>query len=218
MATQEQFNFWIKTFGTFAILIPFFVGIINYAQQKKQYQFFLLLLLTGFVVDVTGFLQYLGWVSMSEYQNNLKYAVYALLEVMFFLWFLCKMENQKQSIRAIIKVLFVLVPLLWLLCYFGSYSTFDKSPIFDCVSASLIAFIAAFSLLNLAEAGGDFNSSYQFWFLCAIFLYFFCSNFIFGLLATQFGPRFWVIQCMVCIVAYFVFTIGFLTLRKSLKQ
>lgn len=216
MITQDQINFWIKSFGTFAILIPFFAGAISYNKLKRSYANFVLLLLIGFCVDVTGWLDYIRVIKLSDYLNDLKYAIYALLEVMFFLWFLFKLEHQKENIKSIIKVLFVLMPVLWVICYFISDTTFDKSPIFDCVSASLISFIAAFSLLHLAEEAADIQTVYQFWFLCAIFLYFFCSNFIFGLLQTQYGNKFWVVQCIVCIASYFIFTKGFIVLRKSL--
>jgi len=204
-----DFKKLLEDISTYAILIPILTGLIVYRSSSKEIKFLLFFLIWGFIVDSPR--DYI----LNQRFNIWAYNIYAFTETMFMLWFLEKCSNKWLS--DIIKVLFIIMFLLWFAYYFVFvFQIFELNynDLFDSISAIIISSISAVCLLEMTKRSERITILPAFWFLSGIFFYFFCANFIFGFLQTDFVKQIWFIHNIINILTYFIFTKAFLVVGK----
>jgi hypothetical protein len=204
----------LENISTYAILIPIIAGFITYRFSSRGIKFLLFFLIWGFVVDVPR-----NYIENKEF-NVWAYNFYSLTEIIFMLWFLLKHSSGILLIK-FIKGLLPVMFLFWVTCIFllqPHNSEIDYSALFDSTSAFIISFIAAFSLLEITKHSESLVILPAFWFLTGIFFYFFCANFIFGFLQTDFLNQIWFLHNIINIITYLIYTKAFLTIGKPAQQ
>ena len=208
-------NFWLPAIGTFSILVPIVLGILSYKKSQLAHRVLTAILLLGFAIDFFGLYCYLNKIDISDTTENARYAIYALVETLFYLWFMIKISDAKKITSRFAKWLCIVLPVVWFVEFIVFYDGFSQSNVFDAVSAIGVSFISAFLLIQLAEEGTPMLPNPKFWFLVSIFFYFFCSNFLWSLVKTDIGRQVYFMHAILGIISYALFSIGFWRVYKS---
>jgi hypothetical protein len=210
----NKLNFWLPAIGTISILIPISLGILAYKKSQLAYRVLTAILLLGFAIDFFGLYCYINNIDITDTKENARYAIYAIIETLFYLWFMIKISDPKKITIRFAKWLCVILPVVWFVEFIVFYKGFGQSNIFDAVSAIGVSFISAFLLIQLAEEGTSMLPNPKFWFLVSIFFYFFCSNFLWSLVKTDIGRQVYFMHAILGIISYALFSIGFWRVYK----
>jgi hypothetical protein len=185
--------------------------MLVYGNAPRPIRAFLLFLVLGFIVDL---------VNTQVEERDIRRVIvncYSLLEALFYAWFLYQLKINKAITNVSFYYLILVFP-FWFVCHFVlKQSLTSLSAIFETVNASTLVFIAAFSILKLAERGSSNVSNAIFWILVGIFFYFFCANLIYGFIEAYFMNSIWFIHNAINILTYLIFTKNFLTLRQQIN-
>ncbi|MBL0050598.1 MAG: hypothetical protein IPP29_03280 [Bacteroidetes bacterium] len=92
----DKLNFWLPAIGTFSILIPIAIGILAYNKSQLVHRALTAILLTALLL-IFGLYCYLNKIDISDTTENARYAIYALVETLFYLWFMIKISDCKKS-------------------------------------------------------------------------------------------------------------------------
>jgi hypothetical protein len=200
--------------STFTVLIPLVIAIAGFHKLNAIISKLMLFLTWSFIVDLKR------WYIPSDYFMHL-YFLYAITEIIFFLWFLDALFPAKRP-RTYTLVATVASIVLWICCFV----IFQKGPgnnwldsLFDSCTSAMLAITAAYHLFHLTKEPDRMESQPRFWFALGVFLYFFCSNFIFSLVSFDIARHIWIIPITMNITTYFIFSIGFwIAIREKSKK
>lgn len=204
-----DFYFLFGYLATYSTLLPVAIGLYRFRNSAIYQRGLLLLLSIGFVIDcVNPLLADMG----------IKYLIYHLWSVsesLFIFWFLKRVSETKSERKLCMAGLIATIP-VWLAClWFSAKFGVRYNPVFDTLISIGISFISALILLRFTREKSTLLSSTNFWLVGGIFFYFFCSDFIFGLMASDFLKRIWFIADLVVIFGYLILAIGFWLIKKD---
>ena len=198
--------------STVCILLPIAAGFMRISNSSLRHRLFLAYLIYGFLND------FLKPFIDSEVTGQWMYHIFVLVETVFLLWYMSRIAKN-SLIRKILAVSSVVFLAFWLVNRFilepGSTG---YSPVYDMVSAIFVSCAAAYILITMAQQSDSVLDEPDFWFIAGTFLYFFCANFIFGLLGTDIYRSIWFIVNCLNIVVYVIFTKAFFSIRKPTKD
>lgn len=198
----------LETFSSYAILIPISAAIFSYQtiKNKKEYLYFFLFLIWGFIVDVPRLYMSDGFFKTTIYN------IYAPSEIIFYLWF-CFRLTGKHALKTGYKISTLFVIIYWLACmglfHIGKYSLW-----FDAVTAMLLSFFTAYEILLLTQKSSNVMLLPQFWVFAGVFFYFFCNTVPFLFIEEEQIEDFWWLHNSINIFAYGVYTYSFLLFSK----
>ncbi len=199
--------------STFSIIIPlvFCLRAVQKRADRLIWLFFVFLLL-GFAVDFLGWLSYL--LDSEGFLNTLTQALYEpypALEAMFFFWLILTF-SMNQLVKRISKIgLYSSIP-VWLTFEFllsnmdGSW--IENLGIFHSLYRILIAFFAAFTLLQMIEVNSELRSKPTFWFLLGLLLYNFTTFVILLIRKMPIAEDLWYLHNTANILTYGFFSVG----------
>lgn len=196
--------------STFTVLIPLTIGYVYFFKLDSAIRSLVIFLSWSFVIDLKR------WYIPSDYFMHL-YFLYAFTEVTFFIWFINALFPTKKG-RPLLLVASLIALVMWILCFIilqagPGHNWYDS--LFDSSTSALLAVIAAYFLLQMTKDSEKLESQPRFWFLIGIFLYFFCSNFIFSFVSSDIIRRIWIIPITMNIATYMIFSIGLLQTVKA---
>jgi hypothetical protein len=148
------------------------------------------------------------------------YFLYAFTEVTFFIWFINSLFPTKKG-RPLLLIASLFSLAMWILCFVILQSGPGQNwydSLFDSSTSAMLAIIAAYFLLQMTKDQEKLESQPRFWFLLGIFLYFFCSNFIFSFVSSDIVRRIWIIPITMNITTYLIFSVGLLQSIKRAKS
>lgn len=203
----------ITTISSNATLLPLVVGLLSYSNCNKAQRLFLLYLCVGFCID---FVQI--FITNQKIQTGI-YNLYAVTEICFIVWFIRSISVHSIAKRAYTFALYLIIP-IWIICHFTTNSGLmpidGYSKWFDGGVAITIAIMAAFEILETTQKHD--NKSFQipsFWFLSALFTYFFCTFFIFFLMETAIRPQIWFMHNLVNVAECVLLSIAYYTIYRA---
>lgn len=199
--------------STFSVLIPLTIALIGFHKLNYTVSKLMLLLTWSFIVDLKR------WYIDSDYYMHL-YFLYAITEIIFFLWFLDALFPAKRP-RTYTLLATIASIVLWICCFV----IFQKGPgnnwldsLFDSCTSAMLAITAAYHLFNLTKEPERMETQPRFWFALGIFLYFFCSNFIFSMISFDIARHIWIIPITMNITTYLLFSVGFWIAIRGNRQ
>ncbi len=196
------------------ILIPIAMAIRVYPSAGLPIRLFLFFLVAGLVTDLT--MWFLIYNKSNSHLTSI-FNIYSLLEALFFFWFVQRISEPgllKTTARISLAATFplwVATILIYPLFMSGDNS---RSVPFDTMYEVTAAFLCGFALLRIAESEQGISSP-NFWLLCGIFFYCFCTFSMMILLGTVISQKIWWMNNVINIVAYLLYAVGFLNARKS---
>lgn len=194
--------------STYCTLIPLAAGFSRFKYLVMRHRFFLFYILFGFLIDV------LKPAIPNDDIKKWMYHIYVLVETIFLIWFMGQISGGKRFQKILNASIFFFIA-FWLISRFViAEQPTDYTPVFDMLCAIYISCIAAIILINMAQQFDTIIREPDFWFLTGTFIYFFCANFIFGLLGTDIYRKIWFIVNCLNVVAYLIFTWAFLLIKR----
>ncbi|MEN9347361.1 MAG: hypothetical protein RLZZ77_872, partial [Bacteroidota bacterium] len=174
--------------STFTVLIPLIIGYLYFFKIDSPARSLVIFISWSFVIDLKR------WYIPSDYFMHL-YFLYAFTEVTFFIWFINSLFPTKKG-RPLLLIASLFSLAMWILCFVILQSGPGQNwydSLFDSSTSAMLAIIAAYFLLQMTKDQEKLESQPRFWFLLGIFLYFFCSNFIFSFVSSDIVRRIWII-------------------------
>ena len=212
---MEEINIehFLKIVATFATLIPICAGAIRYKTAGKPFRLFLIFLVYGFITDL------LVWqlMTISRETSFFLFIIFPLVEALFMLWFI-RATNTSSIIIRLCNILIVVMIPFWLSAHFLFNHSEELSALFDVSYEIVVAMLAGFSLLKLAEKETNLHKNPVFWFQTGIFVYCFTTFYVSGLLDSDLLQKIWWIHNVVNLIVYLLFTIGFLSISTAAKK
>ncbi|MFN0031537.1 MAG: hypothetical protein ACKVOR_05205 [Flavobacteriales bacterium] len=198
--------------------VVLFCILYYWKKLEKVQRWFGLFLVWGFVNDLK-----LVFVDDMLWSDRIL-AFYVLTEIPFYGWFIFSMSKGIFPKRLQLWFYVLLLP-FWVLCFFVLEDSTDNdfySSIYDGVSAAFISCIAAWALVKMSEQprwgqGIRLESSPRFWFLGGVFLYFFCSIFIFSIISREVSERAWIVHNVINLLAMLIYSVGFVLAGRGRK-
>lgn len=207
-----------ETIGLISIFtggLPAFAGMIVFYKAGFKHRMLVFFLLYGFLSDVVKWQLYEHNYTLA--QNSLFY-IYSLIEPVFFCWFIYKSCDFKAVSKTALLLAFAL-PLLWIFTHFDfTWLTWKKNmseAMFNTIYGMVISVLASYSILRLTLQNEPLFSMPDFWFLSAIFFYFFCTFFVKIFLQTPQMDKFWFIHDLFNIMTCFIYAYGFLKIETK---
>ncbi|MBL0103727.1 MAG: hypothetical protein IPP51_08210 [Bacteroidetes bacterium] len=197
--------------STFSTVIPIVFGLIAFRYSLPRHKYFLFFLLLGFLVDCSK-----PFIHNSQYGQYI-YLVYALIEPLFLFWYLGRvLGSEKEKIKSVTRIILIAVFSLWLITlYIVQSKEIKYNPPFDMIVSLGLSVNCVIVLLKMSRDSGELLKQGDFWFVSGIFFYFFCANFIFGLMDTGLLKQIWFIQNIIGIIGYAILARGFWLVRLS---
>jgi hypothetical protein len=199
--------------STFTVLIPLIIGYLYFFKIDSPARSLVIFISWSFVIDLKR------WYIPSDYFMHL-YFLYAFTEVTFFIWFINSLFPTKKG-RPLLLIASLFSLAMWILCFVILQSGPGQNwydSLFDSSTSAMLAIIAAYFLLQMTKDQEKLESQPRFWFLLGIFLYFFCSNFIFSFVSSDIVRRIWIIPITMNITTYLIFSVGLLQSIKRAKS
>lgn len=199
--------------STFTVLIPLVIGYLYFFKIDSPARSLVIFISWSFVIDLKR------WYIPSDYFMHL-YFLYAFTEVTFFIWFINSLFPTKKG-RPLLLIASLFSLAMWILCFVILQSGPGQNwydSLFDSSTSAMLAIIAAYFLLQMTKDQEKLESQPRFWFLLGIFLYFFCSNFIFSFVSSDIVRRIWIIPITMNITTYLIFSVGLLQSIKRAKS
>ena len=195
--------------STYTTLIPLAAGFSRFNRLIQRHRFFLFYILYGFLSDV--FKPSMG----SEEMKKWMYHVFVLVETTFLIWFMSQVTEKIILKKILVASIFFFIAFWFITRFFIAAESTAYSPMFDMLCAVYISSMAAILLINMAQRHDEILTEPDFWFLTGTFIYFFCANFIFGLLGTDIYQKIWFIVNCLNVISYLIFTKAFLTAART---
>ena len=203
----------LNVITTFATLVPIAAALLRFKTAGKMYRLFLLYLTYGFLTDL------LVWqlMDISTETSFFLFILFPLVEALFMIWFI-KATNESPVLIRICNVLILIMIPFWLCAHYLYNHSEELSALFDSSYEIVVAMLAGFSLLKLAEKENDLLKNPVFWLQTGIFFYCFTTFYVSGFLESDLRQKVWWIHNVVNLLVYILFTIAFLTIPRSAKN
>jgi hypothetical protein len=192
------------------VLIPIVFGIIGFKSSPFILRAFFIFLIYGASVDL---------VCNFSTEPTLYFVSFTLIQVLFYTWFLYRVFKQKK-----LRIAYISLTAFWCLFYLfchiillNDWHFIKLCSTFDTIAAIITSFIAAAALVNLVKDELELTNNPIFWFCMALFLYAFCTYFIFSFIADiAYREKLWWIHNLANILAYILYAYGYwLVIKKA---
>jgi len=191
--------------------VPLAIALFNRKAAGFQFKLFIFFLAVGFATDITMYLM-LG----TRFVDRLPviFNCYSLVEALTFL-LLIYLNATGKLMKKGTGVLLIITVLLWITVVLikPAFLQSSASQVFDLFYEVVVAFLAGFTLLQLVEQQPDVIDSPVFWIFLGMFFYCFCTFFLMGLVNTLISQRIWIVNNIVNILTYMLYSIGVWKLR-----
>lgn len=197
-------------------LIPIAIGLRALRFDKTLAGVFVAFLSIGIIAE---WWMYLVILAGNIPAATIVFQCYSLFEALTFLWIVYRL-TYITVLKRIIPIIACAIPVIWVVCMFGvpRWMGFNYgSAIFDSTYEILVAFLAGFSLLRLAEHAEPLFGQARFWLLFALFFYCFGTFFVMIFLKTPLAEGLWILNNIVNVTTYGFYSIGLLRLSTSSK-
>jgi hypothetical protein len=182
---------------------------VGYKSSNFHLKAFLFYLIYGCVVDIAS--DYI-------YFPNFLFNSFTFIQVLFYTWFLYQVFKQKKLRTAYIS-LTIFWCLFYLFCHIillNDWRFIKLCSSFDTIAAIITSFIAAAALVNLVKDELELTNNPVFWFTVAIFIYTFCTYFIFSFVSDiAIREKLWWIHNLANISAYILYAYGYWLIIKK---
>jgi len=206
---KNQIAELITEISIYSGLIPIFLGLVGYKSSNFHLKAFLFYLIYGCVVDIAS--DYI-------YFPNFLFNSFTFIQVLFYTWFLYQVFKQKKLRTAYIS-LTIFWCLFYLFCHIillNDWRFIKLCSSFDTIAAIITSFIAAAALVNLVKDELELTNNPVFWFTVAIFIYTFCTYFIFSFVSDiAIREKLWWIHNLANISAYILYAYGYWLIIKK---
>lgn len=210
---MTDFSKAIQLVSIWGIMLPLMIGLFRFKAAGFQFRLFIFFLVVGFVTDITMYL-----LKGTLYKNWLPdiFNGYSLVEATTFLLIISLNATGKWMKRGTLALM-VMTVLLWVVLVVIKPAFVQAAPsqVFDPFYEVIVAFLAGFTLLHLVEQQPDVIHHGIFWILLGIFFYCFCTFFLMGFVNTLLSQRIWVVNNIINLCTYLLYSIGLWKLRQS---
>ncbi len=205
---MDPLNEIIAILSTYTVLLPVAAGFFVYSKLRQWYRYLLFFLIFGFSVDL-----FCTFIDDSNHVFNF----YRLAEGLFYASFLYHLSDYKHS-----KIIFISVFTSLILVYgithaivLENYDLRKLNAAFDMFSSIVLSFCAAAVMLQLTQRVEKLTKEPAFWFTTSIFIYFFCTNFLFSLIENrELLFKIWFLHNLINIITYLIDMKGFLSVKR----
>jgi hypothetical protein len=199
----------ITEISIYSVLIPIAFGIRGFKSSPFILKVFFIFLCYGGSVDL---------VCSFSTEPTLYFTSFTIIQVLFYTWFLYQVFKQKKLRTAYIS-LTIFWCLFYLFCHIillNDWRFIKLCSSFDTIAAIITSFIAAAALVNLVKDELELTNNPVFWFTVAIFIYTFCTYFIFSFVSDiAIREKLWWIHNLANISAYILYAYGYWLIIKK---